>query len=1042
MASNAEKLKTLCTDTLTRFEGTTPYAYNGRPQFGTFQLPLEVVRHAPELHFDDAHMGRTWMAVPSVAQLNRQRLKVRHHVVDDPHFTTPKKNRQIVPPTRGGIKLRDVNTIMKEQEETKGMSEEQIRRYRESKRQSSPQRRLQQQQQTPKSTHQKAVNPVEDFLKEITQANAPRSAPPTTNHKNINNNNNNNNHSINNNNSTSKSNSHSQKNRGPLGHRATSSDSSSSSNSTPSRNHTHHHPNHTNPRGTTSTSSAVKKSVASKVPPSSTTTINNNNKRKSSPIIPDLFVTKIYLLDTHDKVETRKISDLKRSISQVEMHEKQDNVVTKRPRLLLHIKAQQQEEKKKTKKVREKTKTSKATSKMAASTEDVNFVPSVNKQPPPTDITTTSTPRKSKSETKPTATPKLSTIEPTSSSSSPKPPMTNGTKYLQESKKETNNNHKSTDILEKRKSETVSVGKIQKQESKNNIEKSSHRSSSSSNAEFLKSTRIPKRKQPSHEEEQPRSQNQHNMDRELEEGETISPSPSPRGALPVPAVTVKPEPPSSSPPSSIVEEKEKAKEKRRPDRSISPHPKERLTNGTGSSNPAGKISSSSNHRVTTATTTSLSSKKEDERVSSSSTSSSSKRSSRRAGDEGGSDERRRTTSDRREGGSNNRLRVGEDEEKKRRSEDRSISTRERDRSVDDRKRHRRESRQSSIPSSSDRHRRRSRSPPSTSKNSNLSSSSSRAYKRTRSRSPRPAKSRSRSPLRARSHSSTRRSSPERERRTSSSSSSTVITKETDLKPPPAPPAPIYKNATSPDSETEQQCKMYALMFRKLATAYKHRGDPRIKEITGLIDHMHGILNYVLSFYYQDKKPDKYQSLAHWESLYPFASIVMRHLQSKREMQLYAVCANVMAMVRFYTFRRRETIANKKLDPLLMTEKTAEAASTPIKASVAHDSAKLARQALTDFEEAYKLYKEADKHMNQEQFKEQFPKTQKTVIDQGEYGPGIVIGGEAGITIEPRYPFVPFAKLHHAAIVAKCVLHEYLQKHHLEYTPISDTDDFM
>ena len=225
----------------------------------------------------------------------------------------------------------------------------------------------------------------------------------------------------------------------------------------------------------------------------------------------------------------------------------------------------------------------------------------------------------------------------------------------------------------------------------------------------------------------------------------------------------------------------------------------------------------------------------------------------------------------------------------------------------------------------------------------------------------------------------------------------------------------------------------------MATAYKHRGDPRTKEIIGLIDHMHAILNYVLSFYYQDKKPDKYQSLAHWESLYPFASIVMRNLQQKREMQLYAVCAHVLAMVRFYTFRRREMVANKKLEPLI-SDKPQEASS--IKATVAHDAAKGARQALTDFEEAYKLYKEGDKHMNQEQFKEQFPDTQKAACDKGEYGPGIVIGGEAGITIEPRYPFVPFAKLHHAAIVAKCVLHEYLQKNHLAYTPISDTDEFM
>ncbi|KAG2227990.1 hypothetical protein INT45_012014 [Circinella minor] len=978
MPSNAEKLKSLCDETLTGFDGTIPYAYNGRPQFGTFQLPLEVVRHAPELQFDDSHMGSNWMAIPPVAKLNRQRLKIRHHVVDDPNFIPPKKNRQIVPPTRGGVKLRDVNTIIKEQEEIQGMSEEQIRRYRESKRHSSPQRRLHQQQQL--LQQQKAVNPVQDILNEITAASVPRSTPPsssTTNnnhHKNINSNSNNNN---------------SQRNRGPLGHRATSSDSSSSSNSTPSRNH--HTNNQNNSRGTTSTAASITKKSVSKIP-SSTTTINSS-KRKSQ-FVPDLLVTKIHLLDTNDIVETRKIAGLKRLASAIDMHRKQDNIVTKRPRLLLHLGTQQvvEEERKKIKIApRDKIKTSKTPKTAAANnTDDVNFVPNIKA----TDTTPTTN---------------SSTTGPKSNELSPKPTMTNG--YKPDVIK---------DISEKRSSKSDSIVDNKKRESPlSKIEKSStHRNSSSSNAEFLKSTRIPKRKPSSSlEDERPRSIN---TDRELEEGETISPSPSPREP---PPTLIKPEHSSSPGVAVVSEDKEK---ERRKDRSLSPPPPPPPSSSSSTHNK--ERTSTSNGRSSSINSRATAVKREEERTSSSS---SSKRSSRRNDDV---DDRRR--SDRRDNNNNNnnnsssssRLRT-DDEDKKRRSDDRV-----RDRSVDDRKRHRRDSRQSSITSSErERQRRRSRSPPSTSKHS--SSSLSRTYKNARSRSPRPAKSRSRSP-RARSHSSTRRSSIERERRTSSSSSSTIITKEVEQQ---KPPAPIYKNATSSDSETEQQCKMYAFMFRKLATAYKHRGDPRTKEIIGLIDHMHAILNYVLSFYYQDKKPDKYQSLAHWESLYPFASIVMRNLQQKREMQLYAVCAHVLAMVRFYTFRRREMVANKKLEPLI-SDKPQEA--SPIKATVAHDAARGARQALTDFEEAYKLYKEGDKHMNQEQFKEQFPDTQKAACDKGEYGPGIVIGGEAGITIEPRYPFVPFAKLHHAAIVAKCVLHEYLQKNHLAYTPISDTDEFM
>ncbi|KAI9495046.1 hypothetical protein BDB00DRAFT_267851 [Zychaea mexicana] len=712
-----------------------------------------------------------------------------------------------------------------------------------------------------------------------------------------------------------------------------------------------------------------------------------------------------------------------------DIHERQDNVVTKRPRLLLHLKLQQiVDEGKKKKKIREKTKTSKASSKTA----DANFVPSIKQSSSSSTTTTAATAATAEAATT-TTIPRKSKLE---AKVSPKP-AANGTsaKHTEPKKSATTNKADMVkDISEKRSSSKLdsatpapaSTAEITNNHSNNSKQMQRHQEdspktkdptlatttttttttatptnttttttdnpsatrSTSSTADFLKSTRIPKRKQ------LPQDKVAH-MDRELEEGETISPSPSPSREIPAPVLKA-PETTTPSAAAAAVTKPSPLSEDNNRDRydRSSPSLKDRSSHGRAAS-------------------------KDEDRVSSS------KRTSRRSDDD---TEWRRT--ERRD--SNNRLRT-DDDDKKRRSDDRARD----DRSVDDRKLHRRDSRQSSI-TSSDRHRRRSRSPPSTIKTTSSSTSTTaRAHKHPRSRSPRPAASRSRSP-RARSRSSTRRSSPERERerRTSSSSSTSTLIREPEAKA----PAPVYKNATSPDSETEQQCKMYALMFRKLATAYKHRGDPRQKDITGLIDHMQAVLNYVLSFYYQDKKTDEYQGLRHWESLYPFASIVMRHLQSKREMQLYSVCAHVMGMVRYYTFRRREMVANKKLDPLICEKNPQEA--PPVKAAVAHDAAKATRQALTDFEDAYKFFKDAEKHMDQEQFREQFPQTHQMACEKGEYGPGIVIGGEAGISIEPRYPFVPFAKLHHAAIVAKVVLHEYLQKHNLVYTPISDTDEFM
>lgn len=226
---------------------------------------------------------------------------------------------------------------------------------------------------------------------------------------------------------------------------------------------------------------------------------------------------------------------------------------------------------------------------------------------------------------------------------------------------------------------------------------------------------------------------------------------------------------------------------------------------------------------------------------------------------------------------------------------------------------------------------------------------------------------------------------------------------------------------------------HSFRFRKLATAYKHRGDPRQSEISGLLDHIQAILNYVLSFYYQDLKTNEYSGLRHWESLFPFSSQVLRNLKDRKELDLYALCCRMMGMVRYYTFVRREASASKKLDNVIKKE---------VEPNVTHDATKASKQAFAEFEEAYNRFKEADRHLSYEQFRTNYPNTFNNACLKGEYGPGIVIGGEAGTSIEPRYPFIPFAKLHHAAIVCKCMLAEYVEKNAIKYTPIQDFEEYM
>ncbi|ORZ00335.1 hypothetical protein BCR43DRAFT_137345 [Syncephalastrum racemosum] len=245
----------------------------------------------------------------------------------------------------------------------------------------------------------------------------------------------------------------------------------------------------------------------------------------------------------------------------------------------------------------------------------------------------------------------------------------------------------------------------------------------------------------------------------------------------------------------------------------------------------------------------------------------------------------------------------------------------------------------------------------------------------------------------------------------------------------SPPSPVsdLKNATDPQAESPEQVRAFAVMFKQLATAYKRRADRGGETVVAAIDQVLALLNYVLSFHYQDKQSQS--GLQHWESLFPFLSVVLRRLKGRQDMvALHGLCVRMSALVRFYIFSRREPHTRKVASGA--TDDTAKEATTH------------AVRTLQDYEMAYSALREADRILSYDGIRQTFPKTFEAICVQGDLRSGITLGGEAGVSTEPMFPLSPFSRLHHAAIMVKACVHEYLKANNVSYSFITDYAEFM
>jgi hypothetical protein len=228
-------------------------------------------------------------------------------------------------------------------------------------------------------------------------------------------------------------------------------------------------------------------------------------------------------------------------------------------------------------------------------------------------------------------------------------------------------------------------------------------------------------------------------------------------------------------------------------------------------------------------------------------------------------------------------------------------------------------------------------------------------------------------------------------------------------------------------------------FSKLAHANKRRGDTQQDAILGMIDHFYAICNYILNFYYSDKhtiNPNMKQSTAAWKSIFPFCDSLTKKLESRKEHELCGLCIRLVALIRFYMYSRMESSTRSILLQQMKSSGDEEKKMTD------RTCVELSENLLHEYEKAEKAFKDSERHMNYSTLVTQYPETFKNVCMEGNLLAGITLGGEAGVSVSPMFPFAPYSPLHHAAIATKCILAEYVAKNNLKYTPISKLEEFM
>ena len=226
-----------------------------------------------------------------------------------------------------------------------------------------------------------------------------------------------------------------------------------------------------------------------------------------------------------------------------------------------------------------------------------------------------------------------------------------------------------------------------------------------------------------------------------------------------------------------------------------------------------------------------------------------------------------------------------------------------------------------------------------------------------------------------------------------------------------------------------------IRFSQLAHASKRRGDSQSDVTMSVLDHFYSLCDYILSFYYADKNNTQMsfrQASQAWRSLFPFTDNLLKKLEQQKHLVLYGLCARLVSLVRYYIFSRLSVSTQLKLKNYLSQEKGND------DRNCLESSTSIFRE----FERADRWYRVSEQHFNYASMTTDFPQTFQQVCVEGNLLAGISIGGEAGISLEPMFPFTPYSPLHHAAIVSKCMLKEFVQQKKLEHQPILKPEEFV
>lgn len=240
-------------------------------------------------------------------------------------------------------------------------------------------------------------------------------------------------------------------------------------------------------------------------------------------------------------------------------------------------------------------------------------------------------------------------------------------------------------------------------------------------------------------------------------------------------------------------------------------------------------------------------------------------------------------------------------------------------------------------------------------------------------------------------------------------------------------------ATAPDSDTPGQLRMFAKMFRKLAFAYKRRGDSASSDIEKVVDHLHAMCNYVLSFFYADRLANTFNK-ENWDSFHPFADSVIHKLKNLTEhKELYTIALRLSSLVHFHQFNCLQAFAKQQLEKLMANPEESE--------DVTKRRLKALSTAFKEYEYARSLFRESEPCLSLDQVQQRFPHTYSQVCVQGNLDAGAVLGGEAGPATVPMFPLTWYSSLRHTAMMAKAAINEYITKKQIPFREIRDLNEF-